>query len=178
MNAVRPSDGSPMESYEFGHGDALDAALTTLISYTTSIIGAPLGMGVVAAGKNRAHPEQSINPETAQKGKTVPTVRKFGKSLKQLQDSGISPLQIVTAIHQTDFAENFYRNKKENEKKINLSEKHSDILNTLSDMSYLFRSIIAPPETQITSKHKPCTRLFTSTHSPTNNLIAISRAIQ
>lgn len=144
MNAVRPSDGSPMESYEFGHGEALDAALTTLISYTTSIIGAPLGMGVVAAGKIAHILNNRSTLKLLKKERLFQQFEKFGKSLKQLQDSGISPLQIVTAIHQTDFAENFYRNKKENEQRINLSKKHNDILNSLSDMSYLFRSIIAP----------------------------------
>lgn len=142
MNAVKPSDGSPMEAYEFGHGKALDTALTTLISQKTSMIGAPLGMGLVAAGKIASVLSNETTLRRLKQEGLFQTFKKLGKSLQQLQKNNISPLQITTAIQQTDFEQNFSRFAIFNKQKPVLPTAFHDIIDTLRYNAILFHAII------------------------------------
>ena len=142
MNAVKPNDGSPMEGYAFGHGKALDTALTTLISQKTSMIGAPLGMGVVAAGKIAAVLNNETTLKRFKQDGFFQNFKKLGKSLRQFQKDNISPLQITTAINQTDFSQNFGVNVNSNKQKVGLPEEFYRIINSLSYNGNLFEAII------------------------------------
>ena len=142
MNAVKPSDGSPMERYLFGHGKALDTALTTLISQETSMIGAPLGMGVVAAGKIAAVLSNESTLKQFKKEGYFKRFKNLGKLLEKLQKKNISPLQLTTAIHQTDFYENFENDISLNKQKAGLPEDFYDIVGSLLSNGALFKSII------------------------------------
>ena len=100
MNAIRPDSGQPMEKYEWTDNANFDLALNTLISMRTSMIGAPLGMSVVLAGKiDRVLFDETTGRKFRKKYDS--SLVKLGKTLASLQeDQMIAPLQIVTSMRQ------------------------------------------------------------------------------
>ena len=98
MNAIRPHSGEPMEAYSFDFGANVDFAINTIISAQTSMIGAPLGMGLVFAEKIRKV-LNGVLPK-ADKEDWLSQLKDLGAALKALEAEGVNTLQLLTSLKQ------------------------------------------------------------------------------
>jgi hypothetical protein len=132
MNAIRPHSGEPMEAYSFQYGATVDFAINTLISAQTSMIGAPLGMGTVFAGKiARALDLGMSNNDRDNK---LAELTRLGEDLMILEQQSINILQLITSIKQYLNAYEFDAFRKLSPKDV---RKHIPDLANISDQNVL-----------------------------------------
>lgn len=98
MNAIRPQSDEPMEAYVFGKGKMVDFAINTMISTQTSMIGAPLGMGLVFAEKIRKVLDGKMPKDRL--AALVGHLNDLGAQLKALEAEGVNILQLLTSVKQ------------------------------------------------------------------------------
>jgi len=139
MNALRPHSGEPMEAYSFQYGATVDFAINTLISAQTSMIGAPLGMGIVFAGKiARAFDlGMSIDVRTSY----LEILANLGQSLKSLDQQSINTLQLITSIKQ--YLEGYAFKDLRNQSSRQIKQLIPDLATTSDQNVLLIRDILA-----------------------------------
>lgn len=139
MNAIRPHSGEPMEAYSFQYGATVDFAINTLISAQTSMIGAPLGMGTVFAGKIARALDLGMSNDM--RNGYLEILTNLGERLQSLDQQSINSLQIITSIKQ--YLEGYAFNDLRNQSAQQIKQLIPDLATTSDQNVLLIRDVLA-----------------------------------